>query len=374
MPHFVDDAMAATALDNIQDQLNANSIINGHLVFVALSKACLLSDTPKLFPAEHTVLTVTEDMLADAAVITSMQDWKRSGFRFALDICTELDARLLSLADYVRINIPACQGALADLVHQFRKHPVKLIASHVETHAQHESCRQLGFDYVQGYFFCKPLATAEQLPLGADKAQLLHVLNQTMNATSPKELEYEIAHDLALSYQLLRYINSASVGLRRKVDSIGHALVVMGLNNLRVWVAALVISSISKGKCTALLHMALCRGRLLEQFAISQNNMDQKNDYFILGMFSLLDALLDQNINQIVASLSLPDLVSDGLFELASEPAIRLNIIRSMEQGDWVQLNALLASVDLDAEKIASVYAEAVQWTDEKIALINSPA
>jgi c-di-GMP-related signal transduction protein len=91
-------------------------------------------------------------------------------------------------------------------------------------------------------------------------------------------------------------------------------------------------------------------------------------------MFSLLDALLDQNINQIVASLSLPDLVSDGLFELASEPAIRLNIIRSMEQGDWVQLNALLASVDLDAEKIASVYAEAVQWTDEKIALINSPA
>jgi len=370
-----DDAMTATVLSNTLNRFGLDTVSNGLPLFVNLSKKFLLGEFPKILPADKTVLEIKEDVAADDDVIASMLYWKDKGFRIALDNFTSLNPQhmqLLPYADFIKVDTLASQNELAGLVKMLRNHPVKILAEKVETIDQYKNCLALGFDYFQGYFFCEPSLMVDHHSLDTNKAQLLQLLSHILAAESPKELEYDIAHNLALSYKLLRYINSASVGLKQSVDSIGHALTLMGLNNLRIWVSMLLMSSLSKGKPDALLVLSFCRGRFLEQLAANQGNKQQSNDYFILGMFSLLDALLNQEIKNVMGSMSLPELVSDGLLNDTSDPAIRLNTIRALEKGDWDALDTFLPSIDLDSEKIASIYAEAVHWSDEKASTINT--
>jgi len=370
-----DDAMTATVLSNMLNRVGMDSVSNGQPVFVNISKKFLLGEFPKILPSDKTILEIKEDVSGDSDVVASMQYWKGKGFKLALDNFSGMESRhslLLPYADIVRIDVLAYQGELQDLAQNLRHYPVKLVAEKVETRDQFELCKKLGFDYFQGYHFCKPSIMLDQRSLDTSKTQLLQLLSQILAAESPMELEYDIAHDMALSYKLLRYINSASIGLRKQVDSIGHALTLMGLDKLRVWVSMLLLSSLSKGKPDALLVLSFCRGRFLEQLAARHNNRHQSNNYFILGMFSLLDALLDQSVAHVVKSMSLPGLVRDGLLHHSSDPAIRLDLIRAMEKGDWAQLDSLLESVELNDETIASIYTEAVQWADEKITLLNS--
>lgn len=370
-----DDAMTATVLCNTLNQFGMDAITDGSPFFINLSKEFLLSDFPNLLPTESVVLEVLEDVPADDDVIAAMQHWKEKGFTIALDDFVSMNSehiKLLPYTDIVKVDILEYEGKLDEIVHELRQTKVKLLAEKVETHEQHELCKELGFDYYQGYFFSQPSLMVEHHSLDTNKAQLLQLLSRTLEAESPKELENDIAHDLALSYKLLCYINSASVGLRKEIHSIGHALNLMGLNNIRTWVSMLLMASLSKDKPDALLSLSFTRGRFLELLAISLGEPKKANDYFILGMFSLLDALLDQDIADATESISLPDLVHDGLLNKESNEANKLELIRALEQADWPRLSELLQLIGIDDEQMSSLYSESVQWADERMSLISS--
>jgi len=367
------DVMTATVLSHALNQFGMDTITDGSPIFVNLSRQFLLSEFPKILPPDRTVLEVLEDVPADDEVIASLKYWKDKGFTIALDdfISVKSDhVNLLSYADIVKVDILDCEGDLESLLRNLRKEPVKLLAEKVETQEQYKLCQNLGFDYFQGYFFSKPTLMIDHRALDTNKAKLLQLLSRTLEAGSPKELESDISHDLALSYKLLCYINSASVGLRNKIDSIGHALNLMGLDNIRVWVSMLLMASLSKDKPNALLSLSFNRGRFLEQLAIARGEADKANDYFILGMFSLLDALLDQEIKQATESMSLPEIVRNGLLHEGSDPANNLALIRALEQAEWGQLAKLLQAVGLSDTQMASLYAESIQWSDERMATI----
>jgi len=221
------DAMTATVLSNTLNQFGMDTVTDGSPVFVNLSRHFLLSEFPKILPPDRTVLEVLEDVPADEDVIASMQYWKGKGFTIALDDFVSVNSAHMSLlpyADIVKVDILDYEGELESLVQTLKNEQVKLLAEKVETYEQYELCQQLGFDYYQGYFFSKPSLMVDHKSLDTNKAQLIQLLSRTLEAESPKDLERDIAHDLALSYKLLCYINSASVGLRKKIDSIGHAL------------------------------------------------------------------------------------------------------------------------------------------------------
>jgi len=374
-PEVDDDGMTATVLSNTLNRFGMDTVTHGSLIFVNLSKEFLLSDFPSLLPPDRTVLEVLEDVPADEDVIGAMEYWKGKGFTLALDDFISVNSqhmKLLSYADIVKVDILAYEGELATLVHALKQYPVKLLAEKVETHEQFALCQKLGFDYYQGFFFSKPALMVDSHVLDTNKSQLLQLLSKTFEAESPKDIENDIAHDLSLSYKLLCYINSAAVGLRREIDSIGHALNLMGLDNIRVWVSMLLMASLSKDKPDALLGLSFHRGRFLELLAVSKGEHAQHNDYFILGMFSVLDALLDQDMEHAIEFLSLPELVHDGLLNPESDASCRLQLIRSLEQANWTRLAELLQRQGLDDMQMAALYAESMQWADERMALIQS--
>jgi len=369
------DTMTATVLSNTLNQFGLDTITDGSPIFVNLSRSFLLSEFPKILPPDRTVLEVLEDVPADEDVIASMKYWKDKGFTIALDDFVSVNSAHMSLlpyADIIKVDILDYEGELDALVKELKKEQVKLLAEKVETHEQFEVCQKLGFDYYQGYFFSKPSLMVDHRSLDTNKAQLLQLLSRTLEAENPKDLADDISHDLALTYKLLCYINSAAVGLRKKIDSISHALNLMGLDNIRVWVSMLLMASLSKGKPSALLSLAFNRGRFLEQLAITGGEEHKANDYFILGMFSLLDALLDQDIEQATGSMSLPEIVRDGLLCKSSDAANKLALICSLEKAEWTKLAELLLDIGIDDVQMSALYAESVQWSDEKMAMIKA--
>ena len=369
------DAMTATVLSHTLNQFGMDTIADGNPIFVNLSRSFLLSEFPEILPPDRTVLEVLEDVPADEDVIASMKYWKDKGFTIALDDFVSVNSahmNLLPYADIIKVDILDYEGELDTLVKALKQEPVKLLAEKVETYEQFEACQKLGFDYYQGYFFSKPSLMVDQHSLDTNKAQLLQLLSRTLEVESPKELADDISHDLSLSYKLLCYINSAAVGLRKKIDSISHALNLMGLDNIRVWVSMLLMASLSKDKPDALLSLAFNRGRFLEQLAITRGEEHQANDYFILGMFSLLDALLDQGIEQATSSISLPGIVRDGLLCDGSDAANKLALICSLEKADWAMLAELLLEIGIDDQQMLALYTESIRWSDEKMAIINA--
>ena len=301
--------------------------------------------------------------------------WKNKGFTIAINEfagSSSVHLQLLDAVDIVKVDIMSYGGNLEQLVEQLREHDVKLLAVEVETHGQFELCKRLGFDLFQGYFFRKPSLLVGNDVLDSNKGRLLQLMHRIMEAESPQELENDIAHDLALSYKLLCYINSASIGLRRKVDSIGHALVLLGLDNLRAFVSRLLMLALSDKKPEALLACAFARGRFLELLAMEQQQEGYSNDYFVLGMFSLLDTMLDMPLEQALAPASLPALIKDGLFRRDSEAAMRLQLICALERADWSVISGLSGMIFSGKANVALMYRDALTWADEQVAVLNT--
>lgn len=372
-----DDAMTATVLSNTLNRFGIDQMTQGKALFINLSKNFLLSDFPDILPQGATVLEVLEDVPADKDVITAIQHWKEQGFTVALDdfiSITSEHMKLLPYVDIVKIDILDCTEDLSVIVQELRKFPVKLLAEKVETYEEYELCKKLGFDYFQGYFFSKPTIIINSHTLETNKAQLLNLLSRILEAETPAELETDIAHDLTLSYKLLCYINSASIGLKNNIHSIAHALTLLGLKKLRTWVSMMLMFSLSTEKPDALLALSFSRGRFLEQLAITKQDAQHSSDYFILGMFSLLDAFLDQSLKQAVEAVSLPELVHDGLLQPNSKAACNLCLIQALELGDWTQVDDLCLAIKTDSGQVMTLYAEAIQWADERVSTIHSAA
>jgi len=371
------DAMTSTVLSNTLNRFGVEQMTHGKAIFINLSKKFLLSDFPDILPEDATVLEVLEDVPADNQVISAIQHWKEKGFTIAIDDFISLTSehmKLLPYVDIVKIDLIDCVEPLDIIVHELRKFPIKLLAEKVETYEEYELCKKLGFDYFQGYFFSKPTVIINSHTLETNKTQLLHLLSKILEAETPADLETDIAHDLTLSYKLLCYINSASVGLKKKINSIGHALTLLGLKKLRVWVSMMLMSSLSTAKPDALLGLSFSRGRFLELLAIAKQNDLHSSDYFILGMFSLLDAFLDLDIKQAVESVSLPELVHDGLLHKDSTAGNNLRLIKALELGDWAHVDSLCHAIEIESEQIMALYAEAIQWSDERVSAIHSAA
>src|SRR5262249_6947034 len=189
------------------------------------------------------------------------------------------------LADIVKINIrTSSRTAIARQVHALRSFNVKLLAEQVETHEDYQFCKDLGFDYFEGYFFCKP-QISDDVRLTSNRLSIVHLLSKLQDpAISLEELEHAVGQDLAMSYRILRYLNSPINALPRRVDSIRHAISLVGTNLIRQWASVIWLESI-EDKPRELMTMSMIRAHMCQQLGAAMNckNVDQ---FFTVGLLS----------------------------------------------------------------------------------------
>ncbi|MDH5185306.1 MAG: HDOD domain-containing protein, partial [Gammaproteobacteria bacterium] len=241
------------------------------------------------------------------------------------------------------------------------KSHAKLLAEKVETQAQYELCQELGFEFYQGYYFSKPnTITGTHIP--ASRLSTLHLIARIQDANvGMDELEDIIAMDAGLTYKLLKIVNSAAFSLNRQVDSIKSALIILGITHVKNWASMLALSKI-EDKPHELLITALVRANMSYEIA-RQIRVDNPDSYFTAGMLSILDALIDKPMKEIVPHLPLSAELQLALLERKGPMGEILQCITNYEKGAWDKVQSCSNHLGLGSINIA--YLKAVKTTEE---------
>jgi len=269
-------------------------------------------------------------------------------------------AAALDHVDIVKVDLLGRErAAVEEDVARLSGRDLTLLAEKVETREDHEYCLELGFELFQGYFFCKP-ERMEARGVAPNRLSILQLVAALQDPTIEiSQLETLVSRDIALSYRLLRYINSAFFGLRREVDSIGRALMLLGIENVKRWATLSIFAGVEE-KPRELIETALVRARFCE--LAGQGNRDQ---LFTLGLFSVVDALLDAPMEDVITSMPFPDDMRAALIAGSGPKGELLATALSFERGDFTP----------PLDRLGTAWLEAMAWaTNAAGELFNAPA
>lgn len=339
--------------------------------FVNCTREMLVDGTFRLLPRESVVIELLESVEADEEVVDACVRIVESGYRLALDdfVAGPGTEPLLRVAEIVKIDVLSRSSAeTAELVAMMRGLGVRMLAERVETEEMRRRCEELGFDLFQGYFFARPEILANR-EVPVEQAGIIRLMNRLRDERATDgELAEEFRVDPSLSYRLLRIVNAAALG-GRGVRSIPHAIQLVGREALHRWLSLLLVSSLSTGSdlSVELVHLAVQRARLCELLGEWRGRTEEEEPLFLVGLFSMLDALLRVPVERIVESVDLAPDVRDALLHRGGPYAPALELVEAYERGAWDRVPALAATVGVSALDLPDLYVRALQWSRERL-------
>lgn len=368
----VDDTQAtAQVLVNAFGEMGIADVLGAHRGFINLDAEFLHSDLIELLPKQQVMLELLETITIDAAIIARCHELKAKGFSLALDDVVELtdDIKpLLGIVEVVKLDLMLIDPArLPALVKELKRYPVKLLAEKVEDREQAKRCMEMGFDLFQGYHFARPEMLSGKRP-DPSKMALIRLLSMMLEDVGNDEIEETFKENADLTYNLMRMVNSVGTGLTTKISSLKHGLMVLGRQPLRRWVQLLLYAS-NKGNVTIspLMQLAATRGKLLE--LVAQRERPSDRDYadraFMVGMLSLLDALLGEPLPEILARMNLQEEVETALLKHQGSLGELLTLCEKIETGDLAAIQEMLhARPGLTVDVLNMAQLEALGWAN----------
>jgi c-di-GMP phosphodiesterase len=329
----------------------------------------LVGPAPYVLPSDRCVVEILETVKPEDDVMEACRELKNQGYTLALDdfVGDPGFEPLCEIADIVKVDILGKTPAeVMAIVKGLRGYKARLLAEKVENLDMFNVCKKLGFEYFQGYFFSKP----EVIPgrkLSASqttKIKLLRELNESEAELS--RLVDIIQTDLSISYRLLKYINSARFSLRGKIESIQRAVNMLGRQNLRQWLQVVILSDInSTDKGQELVRISVLRGRFLQLLAASHPAPFSPDSMFVMGFFSMLDAILDQHMDQVLGEISLDQDIKTTLVDHQGPNFAWIGLLNELDRGSWNDLEEKAAQMGIPMKLIDNTAIEAAMWTDE---------
>jgi c-di-GMP phosphodiesterase len=369
----IQDEELATAqvLLNTYLDIGLEQVVGTHLAFLNIPKQFLLDRYCEALPPNRVVLEILETVEPTPKVIEALASLSEQGYTIALDdfVFHDRFRPFLELADIVKIDVLGKSSEqLALETREIRDYRARLLAEKVETREVFETCKQLGMFYFQGFFFYRPdIIRGHEIP--GNRVALLELLGKIQNPDISFECLVEfIRNDLSLSYKILRYVNSASVGLPRRVESIEQAACMVGIDRIRTW-ASLIVMATGKDQPMEMLVIALVRAKMCERLG-QHLGTDTPEKYFTMGLLSVLEALYGSSMEQFVGTLPLPEDILEAIILEKGLMGAALSSVRAYEKGEWWQLKKLQLSPDL----IRKAYVEAIDWANHFSPMIDEPA
>ncbi len=338
-------------------------LCDGRRAFVNCTRDTLTKGLVMLLPSTTTVVEVLENVPADSEVIAACQSLKEAGYLVALDDYVADDQReaLAEIADIIKVDIQlTTEEQRSDLIGRYGPWRCRMLAEKIETQTDFQRAREQGFVYFQGYFFRRPeMMNTRDLP-----ANRLHFLKMLHEVSQPElnvaGLEKLIKSEASVCYRLLRYLNSAVFGLKNEIHSVRHALSMLGEREVRRWVRLVAAVGAGQEKSSDLVLSALVRGRFGELLAPRVPHGE--SDLFLLGLLSLIDAMLEVPMSEVLEKIPL-DLETKAV--LLGQPSVLRPVYQLMlahESGEWDAASNLCQSLRLNSEEVASWYWQAQQW------------
>ncbi|MBO1520247.1 EAL and HDOD domain-containing protein [Oceanisphaera pacifica] len=343
-------------------------LVGQALCFVNFPDSLLREGMQDSFAQQQLVIEILEDATPDDALLDSIKFLKRSGFKTALDdhVPHQEWEKFFPYIDFIKLDLRQFSIAqCAAFIKTYRRYShIQFIAEKVETQQEYTDAKAVGFDLFQGYYFQQPQVISRRI-LTTDEMTGFELLA----AVNEPELDYDklaelFSRDLSLSYYLLRHVNSLHSGYKQKsIDNLRNAIVFLGHQQLRRFTALMMTAYISKNKNIELYRLSMIRAKWCELLA-EKVCPHLQDDAFICGLFSLLDALLERPIADILPHLSVTEPVQQALLEQKGQLGFLMGMMQDQEQANWFTLEQRLKFANLNQHDSSQFYEEAIQWSN----------
>jgi c-di-GMP-related signal transduction protein len=351
--------------------MGAERVLGGKPAFINFPQELLQDERALVLPPKTTVIEILETVKPEPAVVASCRALRDKGYTLALDDYNPKNGwgQFTDLVSIIKVDFRSTsRGEQRKLVKRYAPKGIRMLAEKVETQAEFREACQMGYEYFQGYFFARPVVLSRQ-EIPVCKMNHLRILEQIHR----EELDYPaieklIRREVSLASKLLRFINSALFAWGQPVQSILQALTQMGDQEIRTWVSLAALPSLTVDKPNELMRTALVRARFCELLAPAAGLGHRKADLFLIGLFSLLDAMLDRPLPEVLAEIKLNGEIAGVLVNKVA-PGNRLAsvyaLIRQYEAGEWEPLAATADYLTIPRDSIPELYLDSVAWSEQ---------
>jgi len=363
-------ASDAALLFNALSYAGTEALVGKKTVFINCTHDSLAGGHLELISPEKVVLEVPPLPTDDVSLIEQrailLQELKDRGFRLAFphQMLRRAYASWLPLASFIKIEMNTLKPELAEPLLKFARANTKaeMIAEKVETAEQFERMSGLGVKLFQGFWFAKP-ALVKTRTVRPSQATIIQLINLVRKQADVGMIEDLLKKDPTLSFNLLRFINSAGFGLQVEITSFRHAVMMLGMKKLFRW-AALLLTTSKDGAPPAVGTTAVVRGRLMELLAAELLPPEDCDNAFIVGVFSLLDTMLGISLDKALETVALPQPVVDALLNKTGVfwPFLELTI--ACETGDDAVFGRVANELQLSNRQVNWAHLQALDWAE----------
>ncbi len=362
--HADGDAASRTVMDNFFF-VGMETLTEGRKAFINCTREVLVKGLASLLPRQRVVLEILEGIEPDVEVVDACQRLKQDGYTIALDDFTEpiRCGALVELADIIKVDFSLAEDETRTaLVRDLARPGLSFLAEKVETQDDFNLARTIGYEYAQGYFFSRPqVVSSRDVP--SFKLNYLRILQEVSQPDLELgRIETLIKQEASLCFKLLRYLNSALFGFVGEVKTIHHALRLLGERDLRRWVSVVAIETMAQDKPAELVVSCLVRARFAELLAPHAGLEPHRENLFLMGLLSLMGAILDQPMASILHHLPVSKPVKSALLENRGPLSPVYQLILAQETADWNAVARIASELRLSDQKVTDAYLASVAW------------
>lgn len=357
-------------------ELGIHRISDDKKSFINFDYDFLMSDTIELIEADKLVVEVLEDVQVDEALLARLEVLKKKGYWIALDDFVEdYDAfPLVPLSDIIKydLKITPLHTIRKEVCRALREGKI-LLAEKVETKEEYENAKKIGFTLFQGFFFEKPVIIGKSDNKKLIKMNYIKLINE-LSKPEPSftELAKVMQTDVNLSYRLLRVIRQNDQDDDDDlIFSIKRYLIFMGFRRIERWINILMLQELATDKPLELTRLSLVRSHFAGLLAERSSLRSRYNEIHGMLLFSTLDAILDQPMEEALDQITLTEDMKDALLFRKGALSPVLELVYSYEKGEWAKVRDLCAVIDIDEESISEDYLAALKSCETIMHLTN---
>lgn len=367
------EANSATSqvISNALHSIGLERLTRDKLLFINMTRDLIVNEAYAVLPPDRTVIEVLEDTLRDAGTLEACAKLKQAGYQLAMDDVMRVEdvGGLMDMIDYIKVDWPLLtKEQRGNVIRQFIDAGQRVLAEKVESQADLEEAMSLGCEYFQGYFFASPEVVSGRKLNSIDMVHL-----QFLQELGKPELDYDrieelIKQDMSLSFNFLKYINSAAMGIRHEVTSIKQGLSLLGERYVRRWGTLVAVTSLNRQEPTELVLTSLVRARFCESMGKGEALADKELDLFLVGLFSAIDRILGVPMNEVLEQIRVPGEVADVLLAKSTAPQVMRTLYEltlACEQADWASVIDKSIRLQQSQSEIAMLYYDAMNWANE---------
>ncbi len=374
-PEIDGDEATSKMIEASKFNMGISDFTSSKPAFINFTLETLSQGYPEMLTNEEVVVEILETVKPGKKLLGICKDLHSKGYTIALDDYEhqKVWAHFYPFIKIIKVDIQQTNfDEIKEIIDAIKDHPhIELLAEKVETYQEYDQAQQLGFKYFQGFFFAKPemIKTKSLSPSQLAMAELLY-------ETSKPELDLAsitsvFERDVSLSYKLLRYANSAIFKRRSDVSTIKQALVILGSSELKRFLGLMFAITANPDKPTELIKLAMTRAKFCELVAQNMKPQLDESIAFLTGLLSMIDAILDEELDVVLGKLPLADEIKEPLLTRKGVMAAIIKLVELIEHAQWDKTTIVMEKLKLDKEQAVINYNNALAWADEQSQLAD---